>query len=254
MPRRGEGAFPYFVLGDEQTRTSGLVAVLRPVGKQGGQPRFHVRGNVDHKGRAHISVQRGVEDLVRTVRWEQFRAAAGKLKLAQARRKAGFVAQGGRGVVVRVSALPIGQKDHAWPQSPQNRGNFQAIGKRVLDCAVGQIECFAVCDPEHAGGCFGFPGALLRRASGPGFTLGQVKDCGLCAQRALHQQRAPASLFHVVAVGGDGENVYRSGGVQVVLGVWRLEVGIAFRSIRGSVHVSDVKRGALHGDELIINL
>ena len=54
----------------------------------------------------------------------------------------------------------------------------------------------------------GFRSALCSGAAGPRLALGQVQDAGLQAERAHLEQRAAAGLLHIVAMRGNGQNVY----------------------------------------------
>jgi hypothetical protein len=56
------------------------------------------------------------------------------------------------------------------------------------------------------------PGALFGAAAGSGLALGQVENGGAQAARRHAQQRSAAGLFHIVAVGGDGQT-HRLGGI-----------------------------------------
>jgi hypothetical protein len=102
--------------------------------------------------------------------------------------------------VVWVAPLPEGKDDDAWAQAAQDCGDFEAVGARILDVAVGEVERLTMSDAEDAGGFGCLAGAISRCAARTGLTLGEVKDAGAPAERLLHEQRAAAGLLDVVAV------------------------------------------------------
>jgi hypothetical protein len=88
MPSRREGALADVVFGNEKTSTGVLVGILRAISQKGLQALFHVGGYIDYERGPNIRVQRGVEDLVRTVRRM---ILSGNLKLAEAADEARFI-------------------------------------------------------------------------------------------------------------------------------------------------------------------
>ena len=71
----------------------------------------------------------------------------------------------------------------------------------------GSVERLTPADAEDACGFFGFAGAVFGGSSGSGFALSQIENGGTEAARGHAQQRAAAGLLHIVAMGGDGQNV-----------------------------------------------
>src|ERR1039458_8790874 len=69
---------------------------------------------------------------------------------------------------------------------------------------------------QQARGFSGFAGTLFGAAAGSSFALGEVQNGGAQAARGHAQQGSAAGLFHVVAVGGDGEYI----------GNWEISDGI----------------------------
>ena len=110
--------------------------------------------------------------------------------------------------MVRVTALPEGKDDDAGTETAQDGGDFEAVFQGVLHVAVGQVEGFAMADAEDAGGFGGLGGSFLGRAAGAPFALREVEDTGAPAEGLLDEEGAAAGLFHVVTMGGDGEDVY----------------------------------------------
>ena len=106
-----------------------------------------------------------------------------------------------------MARLPVGKDDDARAKLTQNAHDGDAILKRVCDCAVGQVERLAPAHSENARGFFGLAGAFGRGAAGSGFALCQIEDGGAQTARRHAQQRSPAGLFHVVAMGGDSQDV-----------------------------------------------
>ena len=64
-------------------------------------------------------------------------------------------------------------------------------------------------DVEDAGGSRGLCGTVCGGAARAGFALGEVEDTGTPTVGVHGQKRATAGLLHVVAVGGNGENIDR---------------------------------------------
>lgn len=202
VARRRKGALTNFGFGDEQAGAFEVIAILRTIGQQRFEAGFNVRSDVDDEGRANVSVERCVKDLVGAVRF------AGDIEALQPGGETGFVAQRSRCVVVRVTSLPVWEDHDPRTQATQHSGHFQAILDGVLDAAVGQVERFSVRDTKDAGGCLGFRLPLGSGAAGAGFALRQIENAGLPAERLLDEQSSSAGLLYVVAVRGYGEDVY----------------------------------------------
>ena len=204
VTRGGEHALAYVFFGDEEAGAGRLGTVLRAVGEQGLLARFDVRGDVDDEGGADVGVERGVENLEGAVRRAVF---GGEIEAGEAGEEAGFVAQRGRGVVVGVTALPVGQDDDAGAEPAEDCGDLEAVLEGVLDVGVGQVEGFADCDLKDAGGLSGLGGAVGRGTAGAAFATREIKDAGAGAEGLLHEEGAAAGLFYVVTVRGDSEDV-----------------------------------------------
>jgi hypothetical protein len=109
--------------------------------------------------------------------------------------------------VIRVPRLPVGQNDHPRPQPAQHGDDLQPVLPGIFDAAVGQIERLAPADLEDAGGGRRLLCPLPGRAPRAGLAAGQVEDPGLEAEGAHLQQGAAAGLLHIIAMGGDGQDV-----------------------------------------------
>ncbi len=105
-------------------------------------------------------------------------------------------------------ALPVRQDHHARPQLAQHANDLQPILEGVLHPAIRQIERLPPANSQDARCSFGFRGTLCSGAAGPRLALRQVQDAGLQAKRAHLEQRAAAGLLHIVAMRGNGQNVY----------------------------------------------
>src|SRR6185437_2968151 len=98
----------------EEGVACGLGCVLRTVGRQGLVALLDVWSDVDDEGGAHVGVERGIDNLVGAVGSEGLGAFGRRdFYLRQAADEAGFVAEGGGGVVIGMTTLPIGQDDDA---------------------------------------------------------------------------------------------------------------------------------------------
>ena len=106
-----------------------------------------------------------------------------------------------------MACLPIGQNHHAGPQLAQNAGDLDAIFERVLNRAVGQVERLPPGNTQNARSVSGFAGAVLCAAARAGLALGQVENGRAQAAGGHTQQGSSARLFHIVAMGSDGEHV-----------------------------------------------
>jgi hypothetical protein len=203
----GERALADVVFGDEEAGSGGLGSVLGAVGEQGLQPGLDVGADVDDESGADVGVERGVEDLVGAVGG----AVLGvELEAGEARGEAGFVAQGGGGVVVGMAALPVGEDHDAGAEAAQDSGDLEAIFLGVLDVAVGEVEGFAMGDAEDGGGVGGFGSALGGGATGSGLSAGEIEDAGAPAEGLLDQKGAAAGLLDVIAMCGDGKDIERT--------------------------------------------
>ena len=112
VARRCEGAFADVFFRHEERATCGLGGVLRSVGEEGLQALLDVGCDVDHERGPDVSIERGVENLVRAMRSGGRTVGVESLDLREAAEEAGFVAERGRGVVVGVTALPVGKDDY----------------------------------------------------------------------------------------------------------------------------------------------
>ena len=113
--------------------------------------------------------------------------------------------------MVRVATLPVRQDDDAGAQAAEGSCDLETVLVGVLDVAVRQVEGFAVGDVEDTGSGGSFGGTVGRSAPGAGFALREVEDAGPPAASIHGKQRASASLLNVIAVGGDGEDVDKTG-------------------------------------------
>ena len=207
MAGGGEGALANVFFRDEEARAGGLGSVLRAIGEQGLQAGLDVGGDVDDEGGADVGVEGGVEDLVGAVGCA---VLGGEIQTGKPGGEAGFVAQGGGGVVVGVAALPVGKDDYAGTEAAQDGGDLEAVFLVVLDVAVGEIESLAMGDAEDGGGGLGFGGSLGSGATGAGFSSGEIEDAGAPAEGLLDEEGAAAGLLDVIAMSCDGKDIERA--------------------------------------------
>jgi hypothetical protein len=200
VARGGEGALADVFFRDEEASALWLRCVLGTVGEEGLEALLDEWCDVDYEGGADVGVKGGIENFVGAVWW----MAAGCFDFAKAADEAGLVAEGGGGVVVGMTALPVGKDDDAGTQAAEDGGYLEAVFEGVLDVAVGEIEGFAVGYVEDAGGGVGFGFAVGSGASRAGFALGEIEDAGAPAAGLHGEEGTAAGLFDVVAVGGDG--------------------------------------------------
>jgi hypothetical protein len=208
VARFGESSLANLFFGDEELAALRLRGILRAIGEKRLQALLDVGCDVDGEGRPHICVEAGVEDLKRAMRKVGF---PGSLNFGKPADEAGLIAKRRGGVVVRVAALPVGQDDDAGAQAAENSCDLETVLVGVLDVAVRQVEGFAVGDVEDAGSGSSFGGTVCGSAAGAGFALREVENAGAPAASMHGKQSASAGLLDVIAVGGDGEDVDRTG-------------------------------------------
>jgi hypothetical protein len=209
VARSSEGALADLFFGDEEACALRLSAVLGAIGEEGLETLLNEWGDVDDEGWPDVGVEAGVEDFEGAVRgcgWFGVCDRRG-YNFGEAADEAGFVAEGCGGVVIGMAALPVGQDDYAGAETPENRGDFEAVGEGVFYVAVGKVEGFAVRDFEDAGGGVGLGFAIGCGASGAGFSLGEVEDGGAVAAGLHGEEGAAAGLFYVVPVGGHCKDI-----------------------------------------------
>ena len=110
--------------------------------------------------------------------------------------------------MIGVATLPERQDDHSRTKTPQNFRDLQASFVRVLEVAVGQVQRFAMSDMQDVAGFDRFRLTLCSGSAGPGLSPREVKDAGSPTSRLHHEQGATAGLFHVVAMGRNGEDIH----------------------------------------------
>jgi hypothetical protein len=92
---------------------------------------------------------------------------------------------------------------------PEDSGDLELIFPTRGDVAVGKIEGFAPGDAEEMGCGCGFVGAVLGGAAGAALAAREIKDGGPSAEGAHVKQSSAAGLLYVVAMGCEGEDIYR---------------------------------------------
>jgi len=163
-------------------------------------------------------VKAGVDNLEGPMgRLRRVRSCGNYRRICQAGEEAGFVAQRSDGRVVRVARMPVWQNDHARTKIAQNTHNLEPAFQGVFNRSVRQVKRLPPADAQQMC-CFGsFPCALFRAAASSGFALRQVQNGGAQPAGGHAQQGSSASLFHVVAMGRDGQHVRSrsvSGGIR----------------------------------------
>jgi hypothetical protein len=213
VARGGEGSLANLFFGDEEAGAVGLRAVLGAIGEEGLEALLDEWGDVDYEGGSDVGVETGVEDFEGAVGgcgWFGV-CDCGGYNFGETADEAGFVAEGGGGVMVGMAALPVGQDDYARAETAEDGGDFEAVGEGVFYVAIGEVEGLAVGDVEDSRGGVGFGFAVGCGASSAGFALGEIEDGGAPAAGLHGEESAAAGLLDVVAVGGNGEEVGRRG-------------------------------------------
>src|ERR1019366_5674202 len=103
--------------------------------------------------------------------------------------------------------LPIGKNQHARAQLTNGARDLNPIAKGVLDTAVRNIERSPPTDFQDARRLVGLTRPVFNAAARAHLALREVKDGSAVAALRHLEQRAAASLFDVVAMGGDGQDV-----------------------------------------------
>src|SRR6266852_4827184 len=104
-------------------------------------------------------------------------------------------------------SLPVGKNHDPRPLLAEDACNLQAVLPGVLNPGVGDIErrppaCFK--NPGRSGG---LARAVFGRATRTHFTLREIEDAGATSGLGHFQQGSAASLLHVVAMRGNGQDV-----------------------------------------------
>ena len=180
---------------------------------------LELRADINHKRRAHVIVERGVDDLERTMRLELRRAgilrtdcgelsaeSCMRVEFRQPREKARLVAQHRTSVMIRMASLPVRQNYYARPSLADDARHLEAIVPGIFHAAIGNIESSAPADTENPCRVGSLSGAIFGGTARAHFPLRQIEDAGpLPALRHL-QERTAASLLDVVSVRGYGKN------------------------------------------------
>ncbi len=170
-------------------------------GKNGAAALFKLRRNVYDEGRTYLSEGGGIQDLERAM------GLAVNGQLFEAGQEAAFVAEGRGMIVVRVASFPIGKNDSFGTKLPDNGSEAELVLAAGLDVGVGDAEGATPTDTKDLRGFGGFFGASFGRAAGTHFARGEVEDAGFVPGVQPFLERAAAGEFHVVGVGGNGEQV-----------------------------------------------
>ena len=131
------------------------------------------------------------------------------IHLSQSRQKAGFIPKYRRRVMIRMPSFPVGKYYNSRPPLPEHARDLQSVLPRVFHSPIGDIESLPPRDAEYFRRIRGFAGTILGAASCSHFPLGEIEDSRAIAPLRHFEQRAPAGLLDVVAVGREGQNVER---------------------------------------------
>src|SRR6266480_2243314 len=167
-------------------------------------------GDVHDERRLHriLAVGEGVEDFERPVRG----APPGAPILGEPGQVARIASQLRRDAVVGMA--PDGERENydAGPRDADQLDELRARRLVVLEVGVGEPGVEPHVHAERPGGALGLGGARGGVAARAGLSLGQVDDPDAMARPHGLGERAAAGQFHIVAVGGDCQEVDALGG------------------------------------------
>src|SRR5262249_8785585 len=128
-------------------------------------------------------------------------------QFTQSREKAGLVAENRTVVVVGMAPLPVRKNYHPRSLLAQYTRDPEPVLPGIFHAAIGNLQGMAKAGLQNCCRIGGFPGAILGGAACSHLALGEIENS--CAPAALRQleQRSPARLFDVVAMGRNGQNV-----------------------------------------------
>ena len=109
--------------------------------------------------------------------------------------------------MVGVAGFPIRKNDGFGPELSNDGGQTELVLAAGLNIRVGNAKRAAPAYAKYLGGFGGLFGAGFGSAAGTHFARGEVEDAGLVAGVRHFQERAAAGEFHVVGVGGNGEQI-----------------------------------------------
>src|SRR5947209_4436695 len=107
-----------------------------------------------------------------------------------------------------MASFPVGKDHYARPLLADDTRDLEPVLPRVLNATVGNIERLPPADFQDLCRGFGFASAVLSAPSRAELALGEIEDPGRVTQARHFEQGAAAGLLHVVAVRGNGKNVY----------------------------------------------
>jgi hypothetical protein len=106
-----------------------------------------------------------------------------------------------------MSSLPVGQNNYPRPLLADHPRDFQPILKGVLDTSIRDVKRLPPRNAKYLRSLFSLSRAVFRSAARAHFSLCQIEDAGAATSLRHPQQRTPASLLNVVAVGRDSQNI-----------------------------------------------
>jgi hypothetical protein len=90
---------------------------------------------------------------------------------------------------------------------PNRPRHFQAVFPRILHPSVRQIQGTPPGHLQDARCLFRLTRTIRSRAPGTHFTAGEIQNTGTTAALGHFEQGAAAGLFHIVPMGGNGQNI-----------------------------------------------
>src|SRR5437763_2875630 len=109
--------------------------------------------------------------------------------------------------MIWMAPLPIWENHNSRTCAANYVSDLQAIRPIVFDSAVRNIECFTPADLHQPPGRIRLALAIGGTAARSHFATCKVQDPGTLTFLCHLEQRTATSLFHVIAMSGDGEDV-----------------------------------------------
>src|SRR5437773_1810673 len=104
-------------------------------------------------------------------------------------------------------AFPVGKDHNAGSRLPDHASYFQTIFPGVLHATIRNIEPLPPLDLQNLCRLLCFSGALFGAAPRSHLSLSQIKDARSMTEFCHLEQCPSTCLFHVIAMGCDGQNI-----------------------------------------------
>ena len=163
--------------------------------------------DIDDKARRDSPWQPKVQDCIRAVR----RLRVGGTGIPRACQIRGGCNNRRRGRVVGVGLVGMVSQHQFRTDFAKERNHSRAVGIRINQTAIAQIESFAKCGTKHGSGLCRFSGALCNRASRACLPPCQIDDGSGVSKRSQAMKCAAGVKFDIVGMGANCQSINHLG-------------------------------------------